>query len=88
MAVGADDEVHTAFMSEAMDEWVHYINLSFSREWTVGERYFYGPIDIVLADNGDPRVLYHDHDREDLVLEVRSGSPFMLQPMENVGHDG
>ena len=88
MAVGADGVVHTAFMSEAMAGWVHYIKLSATREWIVGEGYFYGPIDIVLSDDGDPRVLYHDHTLEDLVLGVRTGSPFALQPMTNVGHDG
>ncbi len=54
----------------------------------IANGYFYGPIDILLSDAGEPHVLYHDHDREDQVLAIRSFGNFDLQPMTNVGHDG
>ena len=76
-----------------MSGWVRYVSLSAGasspgQSELIANGYFYGPIDILLADDGQPRILYHDHDREDQVLAVRSGSRFTLQPMANVGHDG
>ena len=93
IAVGTDGTVHATFMSESMSGWVRYASLSASasspgQSELIANGYFYGPIDILLADDGQPRILYHDHDREDQVLAVRSGSRFTLQPMTNVGHDG
>ena len=93
IAVGTDGTVHATFMSESMSGWVRYASLSAGasspgQSELIANGYFYGPIDILLADDGQPRILYHDHDREDQVLAVRSGSRFTLQPMTNVGHDG
>ena len=93
IAVGADGTVHATFMNEAMDGWVRYASLSAGasspgQSELIADGYFYGPIDILLADDGQPRILYHDHDREDQVLAIRSGSGFTLQPMTNAGHDG
>ena len=93
IAVGTDGTVHATFMSEAISGWVLYASLSAGasspgQSELIANGYFYGPIDILLADDGQPRILYHDHDREDQVLAIRSGSSFTLQPMTNVGHDG
>lgn len=93
IAVGADGTVHAAFMMEATLGWVRYASLgtgasSPGQSELIANGYFYGPMDIVLADDGQPLILYHDHDREDQVLAIRSGSSFTLRPMENVGHDG
>ena len=93
IAVGADGTVHVAFMMEATLGWVRYASLaagesSPGQSDLVANGYFYGPIDILLADDGQPLILYHDHDREDQVLAIRSGSSFTLRPMENIGHDG
>ena len=93
IAVGVDGTVHAAFMNEAMDGWVRYASLSAGASSPgssedIANGYFYGPIDIVLTDDGQPRILYHDHDREDQVLAIRSGGGFTLLPMTNVGHDG
>ncbi len=92
IAVGADGTVHATFLEEARGGWIRYASLSPGASAPVTELisngYFYGPIDILLSDAGDPHVLYHDHDREDQVLAIRSGDDFVLQPMVNVGHDG
>ena len=93
IAVGTDGTVHATFMSEATSGWVRYASLSAgasspSQSELIASGYFYGPIDILLADDGQPRILYHDHDREDQVLAIRSGGGFTLHPMTNVGHDG
>ena len=93
IVVGADGTIHATFMNEAMDGWVRYASLSAGasspgQSELIADGYFYGPIDILLAGDGQPRILYHDHDREDQVLAIRSGSGFTLQPMTNAGHHG
>ncbi len=93
IAVEADGTVHATFMIEATAGVVRYARLpagasSPGPSELAASGYFYGPIDIVLGDDGEPRILYHDHDREDQVLAIRSGGTFTLQPMTNTGHDG
>ena len=92
IAVGADGTVHAAFLEEARSGWIRYARLSSGAAMPamelIANGYFYGPIDILLSDAGEPQVLYHDHDREDQVLAIRSFGNFDLQPMTNVGHDG
>jgi hypothetical protein len=78
---------------ESLEGWVRYASLSTDASSpgqieTIANGNFYGPIDILLADDGEPRILYHDHGLEDQVLAIRSGSSFSLWPMVNVGHDG
>ena len=76
-----------------MPGWVRYTTLASGASvpapvQDVADGYFYGPIDLVLGSDGRPLILYHDHDREDQVLAIGSGSGFQLRPMENAGHDG
>lgn len=94
LAMGSDGTAHAAYMNEANEGWVRYARLA-PGELAPGERlsvadgYFYGPIDIALGADGQPRILYHDHTREDQVLaEGSSTGAFELRPMVNTGHDG
>ena len=80
IAVGTDGTVHATFMSESMSGWVRYASLSAGasspgQSELIANGYFYGPIDILLADDGQPRILYHDHDREDPGTRRPFGQP-------------
>jgi hypothetical protein len=94
LTVGAGGAAHVAFMNEATDGWVRYARLPLGASApsgleTVASGYFYGPIDIVRGADGEPRVLYHDHDGLDQVVATRIGTPnWSLEPMPSAGHDG
>jgi hypothetical protein len=94
LAIDEGNNLHAAFIDESTDGWVHYVQLPSGstvagEPETVADGYLYGPIDLLIAADGQPRVFYHDHTAGDQVMELRSSAgDWSLQPMPNQGHDG
>ena len=94
IAVGPDGTVHAAFIDETTDGWIRYARVSAGATGamavdTVTEGYYYGPLEMLIASDGEPRVLYHDHTPGDQVMAERSSTgEWTLQRMSNDGHDG
>ena len=55
---------------------------------SVSNGYFYGPLDIKMDQTGNPRIVYHDHNTEDLGHAQRLESNWQILGAKNVGHDG
>ena len=90
LALDSQGTAHLAFMLESLSGFIAYASVSGSTVSpleTIASGYFYGPIDIGLR-SGAPVIAYHDHDLEDQVLAVRSGTAWTLNPMTHSGHDG
>lgn len=85
------DQIYIAFMNESFNGFVkcaEIVDGSFQTETLVSTGYFYGPLDIVIDDNSNPRIPYHDHTTEDLTLAVKNGNQWVLNQIEHEGHDG
>ena len=82
------EEVGEGFVNftSASDGWVPQ---------TVIEGYFYGPIDLAFDPDGQPNIVYHDHqassfqqDLGDLTYAIRDASGWQIAVAADDGHDG
>lgn len=96
LAVGPDGGVAIAYLTEAIEGGVFYATETDG--WTAqttAEGYFYGPIDLAFAPDGQPNIVYHDHqdssfqpDKGDLTLARLDGDAWEIVASGDAGHDG
>jgi len=82
--------IFIAFMSEQNDGFVKcsQITNGVLNTSTVSNGYFYGPLDIAVDNSGFARIVYHDHDDEDLIHAFQNGNNWTLERIVSSGHDG
>lgn len=83
---------HISYMLEAGDGFVRHAiwnadQLAFQIE-TVSTGYFYGPLDVALDSEDQPHINYHSHSQEDQIHAYKSNGNWILDRIEDVGHDG
>lgn len=97
LALGPDGVPSIAYLFEARGEgFVGYA--SASDGWVADnfvEGYFYGPLDLAISAEGEPNIVYHDHQADqfdqskgDLTFAVRSGGEWEIEALFDDGHDG
>ncbi|MEE9374674.1 MAG: dockerin type I domain-containing protein [Saprospiraceae bacterium] len=85
-----DETIYIAYLSEANSGYAKcaIINDNEITNETISSGYFYGPLDIKIDKDGNPRVTYHDHNTQDLSHVTRVASAWILSIPESDGHDG
>ncbi|MFQ5970835.1 MAG: hypothetical protein ACE5Q3_00795 [Alphaproteobacteria bacterium] len=75
LALDPDGAPHVSFLTEAIMGATFYAT-NKGGAWdveTVAEGYFYGPVDIDVAPDGTPFIVYHDHEASSFNPELGSG---------------
>ncbi len=91
IAVSASDVVYISYMSEDIQGFIDVTTIQNGSMSTdqVTTGYFYGPADITLDNNGLPRIVYHDHNSEDLgYASYSTTSGWSASSIFSPGHDG
>ena len=93
----ADRVAHVAYMLEAMPGWIKYARRD-GDGWEitqVTEGYLYGPLSLAVDRAGTPRIVWHDHQSDQLNPELGDQALATLRDgawakefIENSGHDG
>lgn len=97
LAIDGENRPAIAWLVEALDEG--FVALAAASDgWTEDrfvEGYFYGPIGLDFDPNGDPHVVYHDHQADtfqpelgDLTHAVRVNGAWTITAASDDGHDG
>ena len=90
LAVGEDGTVHVAWAIESVGESVYYA----SREgdaWTtevVLSGYFNNALELVLDEEGEAHIAFHDHDAEDAAHLHATAMSWESSYVTSPGHDG
>jgi hypothetical protein len=85
-----EETAYVAYLSETNPGFVKCAIIENPVVMTESVRngYFYGPLDIKVDQTGNPRIVYHDHNTEDLGHAQRLESNWQILGAKNVGHDG
>lgn len=97
LALDQDDLPAIAWLVEVLPEG--FVSFASAADgWTEDrfvEGYFYGPIGLDFDPNGDPHIVYHDHQGNtfqdelgDLTYAVRDGAAWTIEAAADDGHDG
>jgi len=97
LALGPNEAPAIAYLFESLSEgFVGYA--SASEGWAAEnfvEGYFYGPLDLAIDTDGQPNVVYHDHQalqfdqsKGDLTFAVRRSGEWQTEALSDDGHDG
>jgi len=97
LALGPNGGPAIAYLFESLSEgFVGYA--SASEGWVADnfvEGYFYGPLDVAIDADGEPNIVYHDHQGQqfdqskgDLTFAVRSSGEWEIEALSDDGHDG
>ena len=90
LALAPDGTPHVAYILEDMPGFVKHSVLG-PEGWetsTVSAGYFYGPLDIVVGDEGAPHIAWHNHDLENEAYAVLADGVWAQQDLDHPGHDG
>ncbi len=90
IAVDTAGTPYIAFMSEDRPGFVKSAVLT-GDAWelsTVTSGYLYGPLDIDLAPDGTPQIVWHNHDNEDGSYARLENGQWMNTDIPSSGHDG
>ncbi|MBI4219765.1 MAG: hypothetical protein HY682_06435 [Chloroflexi bacterium] len=99
--LAGDGSPHVAYMVEKEEGYVRHAfkpAAGTPGRWiisTVAEGYFYGPLDTAVDPDGNPRIVYHDHqdvevraDLGNLAYAVKKGDGWEVNILDDPGHDG
>ena len=97
LALGPDGAPAIAYLFESLSEgFVGYA--SAGEGWAAEnfvEGYFYGPLDLAIDSDGEPNIVYHDHQdlefdqsKGDLTFAIRGGGEWQTEALSDDGHDG
>ena len=96
LALDAAGAPGITYIDEDFDGWIRFA--SAAEDWqpqTVAEGYFYGPIGLSYDLDGQPHVVWHDHQDAnvdlnlgDLTHAARDGSTWTIESAADPGHDG
>jgi hypothetical protein len=97
LALAPDDSPSIAYLFESLSEgFVGYA--SANEDWIAEnfiEGYFYGPLDLAIDRDGQPNIVYHDHQDDqfdqskgDLTFASRTDSAWSIEAIADDGHDG
>jgi hypothetical protein len=97
LALTPDGSPSIAYLFESLSEgFVGYA--SANEDWMAEnfvEGYFYGPLDLAIDGDGQPNIVYHDHQDDqfdqskgDLTFASRTGNAWSIEAVADDGHDG
>ncbi len=96
LALDGNDVPHIAYLTEAISGATFYAT-NAGGQWAteeIAQGYFYGPVDIDVAPDGVPTIVYHDHESSSFdpslgsgVVLIRSGGTWQQTKISDVGHD-
>jgi hypothetical protein len=97
LALDAENRPHIAYMVESEHGYVKYARLD-GAAWQIriaAEGYFYGPPAIAVSPEGQPHIVWHDHQATDYVPELGDAvratfrdDTWFVSTIEHPGHDG
>ncbi len=84
---------HVAYMIEAFQGGVFHASKDAGTEWvidSVADGYFYGPLDMVIDDEDQIHIAYHDHNNTggEIIYVTGSGTDWPREIVAHEGHDG
>lgn len=90
IAVGPQGAVHIAYVDERRGGALYYGRRSTER-WIIEvphEGYFYAPLDLAIDGDGFAHIAYHDHDTADLSYATNTVPGWLVENVQDPGHDG